>query len=48
MCRILLAAARGETISRRFGHGLRTWSSEASGRTKRMFSAMLPENITRS
>ena len=32
------AAARGEAISCRFGHGLRTWSTEASGRTKRMFS----------
>ena len=40
MCRIL-PAARGEAISCRFGHGLRTWSTEASGRTKRMLSAML-------
>jgi hypothetical protein len=47
MCRILLAAARCEAISRRFGRGLRTCSSEAF-RTKRMFSAMLPEKITRS
>ena len=38
MSRILLPAARGEAISRRFGHGLRTWSIKASGRTKRMFS----------
>ena len=43
MCRIL-AAARGEAISRRFGHGLRTWSIEASGRTKRMFS---PSRVAR-
>jgi len=48
MSRILLPAARGEAISCRFGHGLRTWSTEASGRTKRMFSAMLPERIIRS
>jgi hypothetical protein len=48
MCRILLATARDEAISRRFGRDLRTWSSEASGRTKRMFSAILPEKITRS
>jgi hypothetical protein len=48
MCRILLAAARCEAISPRFGRGLRTCSSEASRRTKRMFSAMLPERITRS
>jgi hypothetical protein len=48
MCRVLLAAARGEAISRRFGRGLRTWSIEASGRTKRMFSEILPEKINRS
>ena len=34
----ILPAARGEAISRRFGHGLRTWSIKASGRTKRKFS----------
>jgi hypothetical protein len=43
MCRIFLAAARCEASSRRFGRGLRTCSSAACRRTKRMFSAMLPE-----
>jgi hypothetical protein len=42
MCRIFLAA-RCEASSRRFGRGLRTCSSAACRRTKRMFSAMLPE-----
>jgi hypothetical protein len=48
MCGILPAATRGEAVSRRFGRGLRTSSIKASGRTKRMFSTMQPEKITRS
>jgi hypothetical protein len=48
MRRVLLQAARGEAISRRFGRGPRAWSSEASGRAKRMFSRILLEQIIRS